>query len=82
LCAWCGKDFERREVAAAFAAPRPAVVIQRTEQPALAPPTQIPAPQVAAATSTPPAATNGRGPTRKGIRAAAARKASDPLPER
>ena len=82
LCAWCGKDFERREVAAAFAAPRPAVMIQRAETPALPPPAQIPAPQVAATTSSPAAATNGRGPTRKGIRAATARKAQDPLPER
>jgi hypothetical protein len=84
LCAWCGKDFERREVAAAFAAPRPAVVIQRAETPALAPPTQIPAPQVAAASASPAAPSNGRNaPARKtGIRAAATRKAPDPLPER
>jgi RNA polymerase subunit RPABC4/transcription elongation factor Spt4 len=81
LCAWCGKDFERREVAAAFAAPRPAVMIQRTETPALPAPAQIPTAQVAA-TAAPAAATNGRSPARKGIRAATSRKAPDPLPER
>ena len=78
LCAWCGKDFERREVAAAFSAPRPAVVIQRPEAPAIAPPQTPLAP---AATSALPATTER--PARKtGLRAAASRKASDPLPER
>jgi hypothetical protein len=85
LCAWCGKDFERREVAAAFSTPRPAVVVQNVEQPVLPPPASIPTPaqppQVAAAEAVTP--TNGRSPGRKtGLRAAASRKAPNPLPER
>jgi len=87
LCAWCGKDFERREVAAAFVAPRPAVMVQGPQQPALPAPTPVPAaPPIAAtqsATVAEGASTNGRTPGRKaGIRAAATRKAPDPLPER
>lgn len=81
LCAWCGKDFERREVAAAFAAPRPAVAVQRVDAPVLPAPTPLPSPteppQVASVAT--PAE---RAPARKtGIRAAAARKSPNPLPE-
>ena len=85
LCAWCGKDFGRREVAAAFAAPRPAVAVQRVE------PAVLPAPAPIATIAQPGQGTvdasasvadrNGNGARKPGIRAAAGRKAPNPLAE-
>lgn len=81
LCAWCGKDFERREVAAAFSTPRPAVVVQRSEPPALSAPTPLNVPQAPGQVAAVRADPQGRTARKSGLRAPG-RKAPGPLPER
>jgi hypothetical protein len=85
LCAWCGKDFERREapVAAMAALPASREATGRIEAPA-APenvPTVVPSATSTTGSVSSAKATEGQGPHRSSVRSSGpARPATGPLP--